>query len=125
MFRHIKSSTVGSFLIHVSTFLSVVSHYQASVRHASGTTILQSDLPSQNSTPVITRPIRCAPSSLEPGTLLSEACLFVISSKATSAFHTPADLPGWLFSPNAQIYTTHTHIFFNGTIHQTIAESRC
>ena len=33
------------------TFLSVVSHYQASVRHISGAAILQSDFASQNATP--------------------------------------------------------------------------
>ena len=35
----------------VSTFLSVVSRYQASVRHVSGTSILQSDFASQNAAP--------------------------------------------------------------------------
>ena len=55
------------------------------------------------------RPVRCAPSLLEPWTLSSERCLFMISFKATSAFHSPTDSPGWLFSPNALIYTVQTH----------------
>ena len=78
----------------VSTFLSVVSRYQASVRHSSGTAILPSDFASRTPLPVKTRPVRCAPSSLEPGTLLSEPFWFKISSKATFAFPSPAGPPG-------------------------------
>ena len=59
--------------------------------------------------PAKTRPVRCAHSSLEPGTLLSEPCLFKISSKATSTFPSPAGPLGWLFSLSAWIYTARTH----------------
>ena len=43
--------------------------------------------------PVITRPVRCAPLSLEPWTLSSKQCLFMTSFKATSTFHSPTDPP--------------------------------
>ena len=93
----------------VSTFLSVVCCYQAFVRHVSGASILQSDFVSRNASPVTTRPVRCVPSLLELWTLSFKWCLFMISFKAMSAFHSPTDPPGWLFRPNAQIYATHTH----------------
>ena len=60
--------------------------------------------------PVIMRPVRCAPSLLEPGTLLSAPCLFMMSSEAMSTIHSPAGPPGWLSSRSAPIYAVHTHI---------------
>ena len=58
--------------------------------------------------PVKTRPFRCAPLFLEPGTLLSEPFLFKISSKAMFAFPLPAGPPKWLFSLSAKIYAAPT-----------------
>ena len=51
----------------VSTFLSVVSRYQASVRHVSGASILQSDFASRNATP-------CANETCQ-------ICLFIASTR--------------------------------------------
>ena len=56
----------------VSTFLSVVSRYQASVRHVSGSAILPSDFASRNAPPVRRNPVRCAPSSCVARNLSSE-----------------------------------------------------
>ena len=76
----------------VSTFLSVVIRYQllsdTSPAELSSLQTLQAGM----TLPVKTKLVSCAPSSLEPGTLLSEPSQF--SSKATLAFPSPAGLPG-------------------------------
>ena len=77
---------------------------QARLRRSYPPFRLQAEMPRL----VKTRPVRCAPSSLVPGTLLSEPSQFKISSKATLGFPSPAGPPGFVFSLSAQTYAAHT-----------------
>lgn len=94
----------------VSTFLSVVSRYQTSVRHVSGASILQSDFASQSATPCDNETCQvCAFITRTRDSVVRAVSVHdVLQGK--SAFHSPAGPPGWLSSRNAQIYAVHTHI---------------
>ena len=94
----------------VSTFLSVVSRYQTSVRHVSGASILQSDFASQSAAPCDNETCQvCAFITRTRDSVVRAVSVHdVLQGK--SAFHSPAGPPGWLSSRNAQIYAVHTHI---------------
>ena len=92
----------------VSTFLSVVSRYQASVRHVSGATILPSDFASRNAAAFENETCQVCPFISRTRDSVVRAVSLDISSKAVLAFPLPAGPPGWLFSLSAQIYAAHT-----------------
>ena len=91
----------------VSTFLSVLSRYEASFRHTSGAAILLSDFASRNATACEIQTCQVCSFTLEAGTLMFVPFPFKISSRLTSVSPLPADPLGWVSSLSAQIYAAH------------------
>ena len=87
-FKRMRNSATGSFLPALAYPLSCLLWVTTKLQSGTSLALLSSRQTSQAETPppVKTRPVRCAPSFLEPGTLLSEPCLVKISSKAMFAF---------------------------------------
>ena len=109
-FKRMRNSAAGSSLPALAYPLSCLLWVATKLQSGTSPVLLSSRQTSQAETPppVKTRPVRCTPSFLEPGTLLSEPCLVKISSKAMFAFPLPAGPPRWLFSLSAQIYAAPT-----------------
>ena len=90
----------------VSTFLSTVSHYQASVRHVSGSAILPSDFASRNAAPCENE--ACQDS---PKILLLDARQSKTYSVAMDTSRSPVVWHGWPHSRNVPTYHAHTCIY--------------
>ena len=94
----------------VSTFLSVVSRYQASFRHVSGAAILPSDFASRNAAACENETCQVCSfiSRTRDSVVRAVSGQDILQGNVRLSFPLPAGPPGWLFSLSAQIYAAPT-----------------